>query len=374
MRGPPFAALVSALVLPISAVGPATPRERPTIVLEGHVFELHGLCQESALELRNAPRTDPRWAEILSVRVDDGRRASLPMAGRYRLRGATVELEPLFPLAEGVRYVAWGKSCGEAVEATFDVPRAPVETTRVTRVYPSSSTVPENLLRFYVYFSSPMSEGDALEHLSLLDESGREVRGVFFDNFYELWDPTRRRLTLLLDPGRVKTGLVAHEALGRALSKGCRYRLVIDRSWKDASGNTLESGFEKPFVAAGEDLVSPDPEDWSISTPEAGTREPLVLRFPESLDHALLAAFVRVHSEDGAAVRGVVDLDEEETVWRYTPRDAWKPGRYTLDVDTRLEDLAGNNLERPFEAESNAPALSASSLSVPFRIEKGGTP
>ncbi len=73
------------------------------------------------------------------------------------------------------------------------MPRAHVETTRVTRVYPSSSTVPENLLRFYVYFSSPMGEGDALEHLSLLDESGREVRGVFFDNFYELWDPTRRR-------------------------------------------------------------------------------------------------------------------------------------------------------------------------------------
>jgi hypothetical protein len=51
----------------------------------------------------------------------------------------------------------------------------------------------------------------------------------------ELWDPYRRRLTLLLDPARIKRGLVSHEALGYPLRPGQPTRFVVD-GMRDASG------------------------------------------------------------------------------------------------------------------------------------------
>jgi|GEM_PF-4488641 len=98
---------------------------------------------------------------------------------------------------------------------------------RVEEVYPSADELPENLLRFFIYFSAPMGSGGIHESFELLDGEGRPVPGVFLDSRYELWSPDRRRLTLLLDPGRVKTGLKAHNRLGRALIVGEEYRLRV---------------------------------------------------------------------------------------------------------------------------------------------------
>ncbi|HAA19186.1 MAG TPA: hypothetical protein DCP28_10590, partial [Cytophagales bacterium] len=90
----------------------------------------------------------------------------------------------------------------------------------VLAVYPSADTLPENLLRMYVEFATPMKTTGNLSRIQLKDAQGQVLNGVLFDNVYELWDPDQRQLTLLFDPGRVKTGLQAHDALGRALTPG----------------------------------------------------------------------------------------------------------------------------------------------------------
>ena len=60
--------------------------------------------------------------------------------------------------------------------------------------------------------------------------------------FLELEDELQwslTRLTLLLDPARVKRGLKPNLDEGRALEAGKRYQLVIDQQWPDATGRPL---------------------------------------------------------------------------------------------------------------------------------------
>ncbi len=222
--------------------------------------------------------------------------------------------------------------------------------TEVTEVYPTADVLPENTIRFYVYFSAPMREGDFLDYVHLYDEEGNDLNGVFFDNVYELWDPTRQRLTILFDPGRVKTGLQAHERMGRALVPGRQYRLVLDASWPDIHGRPLDSGFEKTFVVTAEGKGPPDWRQWKITAPEAGTLASVSIDLGEPLDHACLLAFLRIKNAEGVTIGGEIMLEDAETVWHLKPREKWQPGEYTLEIDARVEDLAGNNLRGSFES------------------------
>lgn len=240
--------------------------------------------------------------------------------------------------------------------------RLPGAATVVTAVYPASDVLPENTIRFYVYFSAPMREGDFLKYVHLYDEEGNDLNGVFFDNVYELWDPTRQRLTILFDPGRVKIGLQAHERMGRALVPGRHYRLILDASWPDIHGRPLDSGFEKAFVVTAEDKGPPEWRQWEITAPEPGTLASVSIDLGEPLDHALLVAFLRIKNAEGVTIGGEIMLEDAETVWHLTPREKWQPGEYTLEIDPRLEDLAGNNLRGSFERRANNDYASALSI------------
>jgi hypothetical protein len=85
--------------------------------------------------------------------------------------------------------------------------------------------------------------------------------------------------------------------------------------------------------------------------PRAGTREALVVTFPEPLDRALLERVLDVLDPEGARVAGAVAVEEGETRWSLTPATPWRSGRHTLRAATILEDLAGNSLGRPFEVD-----------------------
>ncbi len=73
-------------------------------------------------------------------------------------------------------------------------------------IYPTSSELPENLLKFYIHFSQPMSRGQAYRHIKLLKADGKAVDGAYLEIGEELWDASSTRFTLLLEPGRIKRG------------------------------------------------------------------------------------------------------------------------------------------------------------------------
>ena len=187
----------------------------------------------------------------------------------------------------------------------------------------------------------------------------------------ELWSRDGKRFTLLFDPGRIKRGLKPREDLGPVLEEGKSYSLVIDRQWLDASRNLLEAGFRKTFRVGPPDDVSPDPKTWAIDAPHAGTRDPLVVRFPESLDRALLERLIWVENAESKVVTGQTSSGTSETSWRFMPESPWLRGTYRLVVGTELEDLAGNSVAQPFEVDKAGPISSrvtGKTVILPFAI------
>lgn len=221
--------------------------------------------------------------------------------------------------------------------------------TRVLAVYPSAPEVPANLLRFYLEFSAPMREDVALDHVRLIDDSGRVVQGAFLELREELWDPARRRLTLLLDPGRIKRGLRSHQELGSALVEGRTYRLIIGGAWPDATGRQLAGQSETRFRVGSADRTTPRLEAWKVFVPREGTRDPLRVRFEKPLDHALAAVLLRP-VDDRGVIDGRVTLADDDQVWLFTPSLPWRPP-VVLQVDPHLEDLAGNSIARAFDVD-----------------------
>jgi hypothetical protein len=201
-----------------------------------------------------------------------------PMAGANAWHEGALRFTPEFPLVRGVRYRAELRVPGLApIVATFALPAdtAPA-TTVVTQIFPSGDVLPENQLKFYVEFSAPMSRGLAYPRVHLRDADGREIDLAFLELDEELWDPTTTRLTLLIDPGRIKRGVKPLEDIGPVFEAGRSYSLSIDAAMRDADGRPLRSAFEKKFRVGPADRVPPDAQRWTVRAPTHGTREPLV--------------------------------------------------------------------------------------------------
>src|SRR5262249_18393507 len=163
-------------------------------------------------------------------------------------------------------------------------------------------------LKFYLYFSAPMSRGEVYERVKLFDEKGKAVEMPFLELEQELWDPSGRRLTLFIDPGRIKRGLKPREEVGPVLEEGKKYTLVIDKGWPDANGNPLKETYRKAFRALAPDDTQPDPKAWKVQAPAAGTRDPLRVTFPRPLDQALAERLVWAADGRGQKLAGTVAL------------------------------------------------------------------
>src|SRR2546421_4620423 len=264
------------------------------------VVSVSGFDARTSQDLRRVQWDLAQWQRLLSVYAQPQERESelgLPaMLGTYRISGDSLQFEPQFPLDPGIRYRAafdptqcpGGRLPRGLRTAFFELPPiSKTSNTVVTRVYPSAGVLPENLLKFYLHFSAPMSGGHIYDFIHLRDDRGKDVDLPFLEVNEELWDPTMTRLTLFIDPGRIKRGLRPLQEMGPALEQGKRYRLVIERRWQDAAGNPLKKSYQKSFRVGPPARDSLDPARWTIQTPKAGTRAPLRISFPKPLDQAL---------------------------------------------------------------------------------------
>ncbi|HEX2629239.1 MAG TPA: hypothetical protein VHM26_09510, partial [Chitinophagaceae bacterium] len=48
-------------------------------------------------------------------------------------------------------------------------------------------------------------------------------------------------------------------------------------------------------------------------------------------------------------ITGRIEVTNNERHCTFYPDESWKPGKYLLDIETDLEDRAGNNLIQPFD-------------------------
>lgn len=269
------------------------------------------------------------------------------------MRDGALTFRPRFPLAAGMHYRAVFRVGGSAeVVADFDGPKLDrTPTTRVEHVYPTTNTLPANQLKLYLYFSAPMARGEAWRRVHLLQQDGpdkgKEVELPFLELNQELWDPEYRRLTILFDPGRIKRGLVPNKEDGAPLMEGREYSFVIDPEWIDARGNRLAEGYRKTFRVAAADRKPPEPKQWHVTAPKAGSTNPVVIDFGKPMDYALLTRLIEV-----PGVAGTVAIDKNESEFRFTPAQPWKAGSYRIEVGALLEDLSGNRIGRAFDVDT----------------------
>lgn len=203
-----------------------------------------------------------------------------------------------------------------------------------------------------------MSDAAIFDYIDVLAADGSVLEGVFLPGRYDLWSPDRRRLTLLFDPGRVKTQLTAHEALGRALEAGQTYRLRIRGDALDAAGDPLGKDFVHVFSVGQPDLIPPNPTEWTINAPRLGTLDALVVELGSPHDHLSMAFRIRVRDAVGKVVPGRIDLGYDEASWIFRPTTEWQSQVYDLSIDERLEDLAGNRPAGLFDRPASVPDLS----------------
>lgn len=274
-----------------------------------------------------------------------------PLAGASAVENGVLVFRPKYPLAAGIRYrVRFTAPGGTPLEKVFDGPaRNVTPAARVERIYPSSDVLPSNQLRLYIYFSAPMSRGEAEQRIHVLDANNKPLPAVFLPG-QELWDPQNRRLTMTFDPGRIKRDLVSNRSMGPPIVEGRRYTILIDRDWRDANGVAMAEPFSKVFRGGPAMRQPPDPKAWTISAPAAHSRAPLVVGFGRPMNYTLLQRMLKVSNAKGD-VAGVVDVAHQESEWRFTPAQPWTAGGYTLVADTALEDLAGNKIGQPFDID-----------------------
>jgi hypothetical protein len=341
--------------------------------VEGGIEVVAPLSAELKAKLPAGKWTQEQGEEWLRVCLVDGKtgKAGPAMFGAYERHGSDLIFRPRFALEPGQLYRASFGPEKQTVIAEHRVPsRTAGEAVRVVKVYPTADVLPANHLKFYVYFSQPMRGGQAMfEQFAILDEDGKEVYDPWLHD--EIWDEKENCLIIYIHPGRIKWGIILRELLGPVLLPEKRYTFVIRGAILDAEGRPMGKDYVKKFRTTAEDRKRIAVDDWKLTSPVAGTREPVELRFATSIDHRSLGRLLSILDASGQRVAGAVEIGKDEKTWAFRPERPWANQEYRVTVDPGLEDVAGNTPRRPFDLDLKAPPLPAPTLERPFRAAAG---
>ncbi|MEO1217914.1 MAG: hypothetical protein AAFY45_30580 [Bacteroidota bacterium] len=350
-----FAQIDSALILPTEPVG--------TVELNISAF--------------TNGNTENFTYEYLSVFVKDKgeKHRSIAIQGRHEIKGDYLVFSPYFPFEKGMTYVVKAKHLaadnGHSFHSFQLGKKSAIDEAKVVSIYPSGDQLPENLLRFYIYFNTPMKKGQALKYIQLTDTAGNIDRQAFMEFKQELWSPDGKRLTLLFDPGRIKRGVSTNRELGPALLESNRYHLSILDGWQDVYGQNLSEKKTKKFVVNYAYRQSIKTKEWAIDSPTANSYNPLRIHFDRMMDHALVQSMIQIEDDEKNLLEGHWEILQEEHLLQFIPTQIWQKGSYQIVFDNRLEDVAGNNLQSLLDQkESKKERPSNTHQTIAFKVKK----
>jgi len=308
---------------------------------------------KGCVQLDNPPTGDTIKYQNKDLQVflfpENPDKPNLPIIGSWKKLDNQLYFCPLIPFSKNLTYQA---RFPEVPWFTFKpVPPIHYTQTTITEMYPTLDTLPENILKLYLYFSAPMSDGNAYQHLTLKAKKGDSIDLPFLELRPLLWNEDRTRLTLWFDPGRVKRELLRNQKLGAPLTAGKNYTLHISKNWKDVNGYSLANDFVKKISIVKADRREPNSKNWWATTPESGTKNPVIIHFGEALDHALAQKSLTVFNKKGKKIEGEIVLRNSDKEWTFTPINNWQSNSYRIQIKSKLEDLAGNNFNRLFDTD-----------------------
>jgi hypothetical protein len=209
-------------------------------------------------------------------------------------------------------------------------------------ISPEAKVLPANTLRFYIHFPRPAEAHFDRDQLYLLDDKEQVVRDPFLVLSQELWSPDGRRLTVLMEPGRIKRGLGADPTHEPALIVGRTYTLVIR-----ALGQTARHTFRVSDPV----LEALDESQWRLVSPTVGSLDSVVVHFDRVMDAALCVDEIGVLTQLGDVVQTSVSLTPDGTTAQIIPSYPWSVGEHRLVLSERLEDVCGNRLGEALDHE-----------------------
>lgn len=306
------------------------------------------------------------------VKNEGTKYSSNAVQGRYTIENGYLVFSPYFPFEKGMAYVVRTKNAvldSNYTYQSFQVgKKQPVDKAEVVSIYPSANELPENLLRFYFYFNTPMKKGQALKHLQLIDSMGNIDNHAFMEFKQELWSADGKRLTILFDPGRIKRGVSTNMELGPALLEGKRYTLDISGDWEDVYGQKLTIKTIKEFVVGKAYRHQIKVNELEIQKPEANSDDTLSIFFDRIVDHALVQSMIRIEDENKNLIVGYWETSEEEKTIQFIPEKTWKKGSYQIIMDSSMEDVSGNNLNNLLDQKTGELNSNIQQIIRPFTI------
>lgn len=312
-----------------------------------------------------------QWLKVFVGPADACCEGRSPLAGRYGLNDGAVVFKPQFPLLKGQVYTALTFSSGVAIKTEFSVEGDMAPPPEVLAMYPSGPTIPENTLRFYIEFASPMQPHVAETYVTLTDAEGVPDRAAFMSFKQELWNADRTRLTLLMDPGRIKRGVAQNLDLGPAFEEGRHYTITIGAGWPGALGGRTKSDFTRTLDIAPALRERPDPAHFEVSRPRLDSRDPLIVRFDRPFDRVQLFDALTLMAQNGRLIAGDIELQDAETTWVFVPRNVWSSETLRIAIDTRLEDVAGNNFRETLDHTLGSHSRDVDTLYLPVMLRPG---
>ena len=169
---------------------------------------------------------------------------------------------------------------------------------------PDGRTVPRNLLRCTSGSRRRCARAAPPGTSGSSTTTATALVGALLPTEHELWDSTAAALTVLLDPARIKRGLVAHRHLGYPLREPVgAFRVVVDEGSSTPRRRPCGPGPSGATRWAATSVATSTPHRGTLAAPHPTTAEPAGVTFDRPLDHGLLARCLRVARPDGRSSR-----------------------------------------------------------------------
>src|SRR5262245_21697902 len=200
---------ISSSLVPVLILAPLA-TTAPTAKFEDGKIVVSGLLSINGLSVVVAEGTE----EDIAARP--------PMAGEWTGSDGKVVFAPKYSLKPGTKYRVTGAGTSMEVRAPEAPRRKPVQ---LIHIYPTATEMPANVLRFYLEFDQPMPRGEVYRHVRLVNEMGKKDPLPFLEIDDELWNVDQTRVTLLVDPGRIKKEVKPRIDLGPVFEPRKKYTL-----------------------------------------------------------------------------------------------------------------------------------------------------
>lgn len=307
---------------------------------------------------------------VEQLRVFVGEESQTSVIGVIVSQNGQHSFSPVIPFTPGQTYTL--RKNNTEVLASFTIPELEgSEEVALLAIYPQLDTVPENLLKMYFEFEAPMQEvGNALDFIRVTNETDGIEIAPFLRLESELWNQDRTLLTLWLDPGRIKTDLIPNREKGLPLRAGKTYTVAIDSSWKSSRGARLKKGYTQRYYVNERDDQKPKLDQWRIKQ-NTDALQSLEIDFGEPMDAFLALETIRFYDKNKQRIDGRMNLLSNQSRLHFAPDSLWTGTEIEIRVASRLEDLAGNNLSRPFDRpvlEGESAADSPKVLSMKYKL------